>query len=103
MEFEVFQTIERVYREAIQDHERFIASLHEHLLHGSTAQLPHIASLRKNWYFVELAVLSAAKEPQAPSGSLPYRVFAEYARRFRCQHPGDSVLAEGKRLVLSGE
>ena len=53
---------------------------------------------RDNWYFGETAVRSVFGKLSAPADSLPYRISAEYQRRWQHQSATDILLNEERRL-----
>lgn len=53
---------------------------------------------RDNWYFLEAAVRSGFDLPVPAPGALPFRIFAEYHRRWSCQSARDVLLNESSRL-----
>jgi DnaJ-domain-containing protein 1 len=101
--FDVFQTIERMVPEPICDLGGSIETLREHLLNGPRSDVPHAAQLRKNWYFLESAIQSAARDTVAQRGSLTFRIFAEYSRTSTSHSAVDAVLAEASRLFKDNE
>lgn len=103
MAFDVFRTIQRTLQEPIRDLGDSIDSLRKHLLSGSENELPHSAELCNNWYFLESAIRSAARDTRAPFGSLAFRVFAEYSRAITSHTLAEAVLAQAQRLLLNGE
>jgi hypothetical protein len=101
--FEVFQIIERVFRRSIDELESSINSTRESLLERRKDPPAHVAELRKNWYFLESAIRSAAREMGGPLNSLPFSAFAEYRRLLSSQNATDSVLAKSQRLLAPGD
>jgi hypothetical protein len=101
--FEIFQVIERVYRRSIDELERSINSAREFLVKRRKDPPTHVAELRKNWYFLESAIRSTAREIRGPLDSLPYCAFAEYRRSLSSQSATESVLANAQRLVVPGD
>ena len=53
---------------------------------------------RDNWHFLESAVRAVSARDTTPADSLPYRIFAEYQRRWQCQSAMDVLLNEERRL-----
>ena len=102
-EFEKFRTIERVVSEPIRDSGRSIDAMREDLLNGPRDYLPHAAQLRKNWYFLESAIRSAASNTTAKRGSLAFRIFAEYSLTSTSYSAAEAVLAQANRLIKDGE
>jgi hypothetical protein len=98
--FKVFQTIERVIREPIVDLGRAIDEMRDYLLNAQKKKEHCMAELRENWFFLEGAIRSAARDSRAPQGSLPFRIFAEYTARSTTQIGSDAVIAEARRLDL---
>lgn len=80
-----------------------IERMRDYLVAPQRNKLPHINELRKNWYFLSIAIRSSIQKPRGTRGSLPYRIFAEYMSRSSCQGSGDSVLAETDRILIPGE
>lgn len=103
MAFDIFRTIARVLKEPIHDLGHCIETFQQHLLSGPENDLPHSAELRNSWYFLELAIRSAARDSGAPFGSLPFRVFAEYSITSASHTIAETVIAQTQRLVLDGE
>jgi hypothetical protein len=101
--FEMFQTIDRMVPEPLSDVRQSIDALREFLLDLHQEHLPHAVLLRKDWYFLELAVRSAARDMHAPRGSLAFRIFAEYSRASGSQSNAEVVLAQANRLLMHGE
>lgn len=101
--FDVFQTIERMVPEPIRDLGGSIETLREHLLNGPRSDLPVAAQLRKNWYFLESAIRSAARDTVAQRGSLTFRIFAEYSRTSTSHSAVDAALAEAIRIFKDDE
>ena len=101
--FQMFQAIERVVKEPIDDLGSSIEAMRNHLLSAAWKKFPHAAELRKNWYFLECAIRFAARDSNAPRGSLPFRIFAEYSARSTTQVGSDSVIAEAKKLLTDEE
>lgn len=99
----LFAAIRANFTEWPRDLARSIEHMRTYLLAANRNRLPHIKELRKNWYFLELAIRSTTREQRGPRGSLPYRVFAEYMGRFTCQQSGDSILAEKQRILIEDE
>jgi hypothetical protein len=50
--------------------------------------------LAERWYFLRCAIESEFTEIRPPKDEIPYRVFAEYQRRFSCQTARDVLLSE---------
>ena len=103
IDFEMFQTIERTVPEPILDLGRSIDAMRECLLDGPHSNLAHAVLLRKNWYFLELAIRSAARNTGAQRGSLIFRIFAEYIRTSTLRSAVEAVLAQTNRLLKDGE
>lgn len=101
--FEMFRTIERVVPEPIRNFGCSIGAMREHLLSGPHSDSPHAAQLRKNWYFLESAIRSAARETDAPCGSLAFRIFAEYSRTSTSHSAAEAVLAKSNELLKIGQ
>jgi hypothetical protein len=103
MAFEMFQTIERMVPEPIRDLGCSIDRIREHLLNGPHNCLAHAAQLRKNWFFLESAIRTAARDTGAERGSLTYRIFAEYSRTSTSHSAAKAVIAQANRLLKDGE
>lgn len=101
--FEMFQTIERMVPEPIRDLGRSIDTLRTHLLTGPHNHLAHAVQLRKNWYFLESAVRSAARGTHAQRGSVAFRIFAEYIRTSTSHRDIETALAQANRLLKDGK
>ena len=101
--FEIFQTIERMVPEPIRDFGSSIDTMRERLLNGPSNDLAHTAQLRKDWYFLESAIRSAARDTGAQHGSLAFRIFAEYSRTSTSHSAVESVLAQANQLLKEGE
>jgi hypothetical protein len=101
--FEMFQTIERMVPEPIRDLGRSIDTLRAHLLTGPHNHLAHAVQLRKNWYFLESAVRSAARDTHAQRGSLAFRIFAEFSRTSTSHSDIEAALAQANRLLKDGK
>jgi hypothetical protein len=99
----VFQVFRANFSESTRSLTDAIRTIREYLLAQNRAKSGHVKELRKNWYFVELAIRSSLKEPRGPRGTLPFRIFAAYTDLLQHQRRGDQVLAETKRLILEGE
>lgn len=103
MAFEMFQTIERMVPEPIHDLTHSIDSLREYLLNGPHTVLAHAVQLRKNWYFLESAIRSSARDTHAQHGSLAFRIFADYSRTSTSHSAVEAVLAQANRLHKDDE
>jgi hypothetical protein len=101
--FDVFQTIERMVPEPISDLGGSIETLRQYLLNGPESNLPHAAQLRKNWYFLESSIRSAARDTGAQRGSLTFRIFAEYSMTSTSHSAVEAVLAQANRLLKDYE
>lgn len=102
--FQVFQVFNTNFSESPTNSlDGAVQKVREYLLMENRAKSGPVKELRKNWYFVELAIRHALQNPKGPRGSLPFRMFAAYTERFHHQKRGDQVLAETKRLVLDDE
>ncbi len=99
----MFQAFSATFSESRDHPDGAVQKIREYLIAENRAKLGHVKELRKNWYFVELAVRSTLQEPKGRRGSLPFRIFAAYTHRFTHQERGDQVLAETKRLILQDE
>lgn len=99
----VFQVFNLTFSESPDHADGAVQKIREYLLAQNRARLGHVKELRKNWFYVELAIRSTFQEPKGPRGSLPFRIFGAYTGRFTRQQRGDRVLAETKRLLLEGE
>lgn len=97
--FNIFETIERVLKEPVQDLGALIVAMRRRVLERPYNDLPHIAVLCENWYFLESAIRSAVCDMDAPYGTLAYRVFAEYMATSTRHSAADAVLALAKRLT----
>jgi hypothetical protein len=98
--FEMFRLIERVLKEPVLDLGRAIDCLRTHLVNGPERHLSHAAELRKNWYFLETAIRSAARKTSAPHGSFAFRVFAEYSKVSASHSAVEALLANAHRLDM---
>jgi hypothetical protein len=96
--FNMFRTIERLLREPINDLGQAIDVVRDHLVNGKDKNLPHATELRENWYFLESAIRLAAHDSSALYSSLPFRVFAEYAKTTTSHSAAEALLAEAHRL-----
>jgi hypothetical protein len=103
MAFEMFKTIKRMVLEPIPDLRRSIDTMREHLLNGHHIEPAHAAQLRKNWYFLESAIRSAARDTGAERGSLAFRIFAEFSGTSTSHNAVEAVLAQANRLLKDGE
>jgi len=101
--FEIFRTIERMVPEPIHNLGHSVDALREYLRSGPHNDLAHVVRLRKNWYFLESAVRSAARYTQAQRGSLTFRIFAEYSRISTWHSAAEAVLAQAARLLKDDE
>lgn len=101
--FQIFQAIESVLQEPISDLGGSIDSMRDRLLKGRGNKLPAAAELRRNWYFLESAIRSAARDVVAPRGSIVYRVFAKYCTTSTSHSVTEATLAEAQRLLKDGE
>jgi hypothetical protein len=99
----MFQTIERMVPEPISDLRRSIDTLMGYLCNGPHKNLAYAQLLRDNWYFLESAIRSAARDTHAQRGSLAFRIFAEYSRTSGSQSNADAALAQANRLLIDGE
>jgi hypothetical protein len=103
MAFSIFRTIGRSFPEPIRDLGHSIDTLRERLLYGPRNDQAQAAQLRKHWYFLESAIRSAARVTGAPSGSLTFRIFAEYSRTSTSYGAVEAVLAEANQLLKDNE
>ena len=101
--FEIFRTIERAVKEPVRDLGRSIDTIREYLLNGPHNGLAHAVQLRKNWYFLESAIRSAARDTDAERGSLAFRIFAEFSGTSTSHNAVEAVLAQANRLLKDGE
>jgi hypothetical protein len=101
--FEIFRTIERAVQEPIRDLGRSIDTLRTNLLTGPHNHLAHAVQLRKNWYFLESAVRSAARDTHAQRGSLAFRILADYSRFSTSHSAAEAVLAQAALLLKDDE
>ena len=101
--FEMFQAIERMVHEPVQDLSHSIDMLKEYLLNGPQSNLAHAALLRRDWYFLESAVRSAVRDTHAQRGSLAFLIFAEYSRTSGSQSNVEVALAQANQLLNEGE
>jgi hypothetical protein len=53
---------------------------------------------REHWYFFEEAVRTAFANAPPCIAALPYRVFAEYQKRWKSQRPTDIIMKRAKQL-----
>ena len=67
-------------RKPIVDLPGSIDSLRESLLSFGKHPPAHVAELLRNWYYLESAVRSAARDMRASLDPLPYLIFADYTR-----------------------
>jgi len=103
IQFRQFQSIQKVLREPIRDLSDSIEAMRKHLLSGPGNDSPDAAALRKNWYFLESAIRSAARDTHAPQGSVAFRTFAEYTKNSTSHTAAEAVLATAYRLFRDGE
>ena len=75
-----------------------IRQMREYLSNPKRDKLAHIQELRHNWYFLQSAIFSVCQDRTIPKHALPYRVIAEYRRRFECQSQTDVLLSSQNRL-----
>lgn len=101
--YKIFQIFQSNFANYPQNVDSGIEKMRKYLVVDKRAKVAPVKDLRKNWYFVEAAIRSNLKQPRGPRGSLPFRIFAEYTRRYTCQQRGDMVLAETNRIVLDDE
>lgn len=99
----MFSAINANFSQWPRNRDHGIERMRDYLVARQRNKLPHIKELRKNWYFLSLAIRSSIQKPRGTRGSLPYRIFAEYMSRSSCQGSGDSVLAETCRILIPGE
>src|ERR1035438_2335011 len=90
--YQMFQAVEVVFAHrpisVIEGLERMRAHLIDQI---------HIGELRRNWYFLKCAI-GSTQPGEHPRGALPYRIFAEYQRRFQCQSQADVLFARANKV-----
>ena len=101
--YHIFQIFQAMFAEYPRDIDSAVDGMRKYLIAEKRAKMGHVKELRKNWFSVEAAIRFNLKQPRGPRGSLPFRIFAEYTRKFTQQQRGDMVLAETRRIVLDGE
>ena len=101
--FEIFRTIERAVQEPIRDLGRSIDTMRGRLLNGPNNNQGDAAQLRKNWYFLESAIRSAARDTSAQRCSLAFRIFADYIRTSTSHSDIEAALAQANRLLKDGK
>jgi hypothetical protein len=95
--FRIFQMIESVFSTPIPALDDGIIRI-KALVLSKKKSLPHIAKIRKNWYFLISAIQTVYREGPHPRGSVHYLIYSEYLRRFSLQRQSDIVLAEINKL-----
>jgi len=94
----MFRAVEAVFASSPGEARPDSEQMRAYLLDPRRERLPHIAELRRNWHFLESAIHSVCRDTGTARGALPYRIFAEYRRRFSCQSQSDVLLAEENQL-----
>lgn len=89
----MFCAIKDVFSTSAGEMRPGLEQMRSYLLDKRRKILPHIIELKKNWYFLECAIESVGKRSEISRSALPYRIFAEYQRRFGCQSQADMLLA----------
>ena len=64
------------------------------LVKAKSRDVVTLNGLAENWHFLRLAIRSVFEAERSEGEALPYRIFAEYQRRVRCQGPADILRAE---------
>lgn len=98
-EFQTFQIIERALVAPVATSGCEIASMRKRLLKGRGKNLPPAVDLRDNWFFLEDAIRSEARDLDAPRESLAFRVFAKYKQRCSSHTYSDELFANAQRLI----
>ena len=96
--YRAFQAIQRLFAPPVPNLADGIEQMRAYVLRGKTKPPPHIADIRKNWYFLTCAIEATYRNGPHPRGSLHYRIHAEYKRRFSVQSSSDVVLAQAQQL-----
>jgi hypothetical protein len=96
--YRMFLAIQAVLADPPGDVRESIEQMSDYLLAPKRAQLPHIAELRRSWYFLRCAIRSNRYDGRYPRGVLPFRIFAEYQRRVERQSQSDVFLASENPL-----
>lgn len=96
--YKMFQAVEAVFAHPPQTVIERLEKMRAYLLEPRREKQVHIAALRENWYFLKAAIESIYRKGVHPSGAIPYRIFAEYQRRFECQSQADVLLAPRNHL-----
>lgn len=95
--YQMFQAVETVFANppvgAIEGPEQMCT----YLIDPGRRKQIHIGELWKNWYLLKCAIESTSANA-CPRGALPYRIFAEYQRRFHVQTPSDVLSVQVSRL-----
>ena len=91
--FRMFQAVEAVFVRLPRDADEEVERMRSYLLHSRRKKETHIVELRKHWYFLESAIRTVCQNTKTPKGALPFRIFAEYQRRFGRQSQANILMA----------
>jgi hypothetical protein len=89
-----FLIVEATLKHPAANAEEAIERLETRLLQASDHDVFACNALAENWYFLRRAIESVLKSKHQPDEAIPYRIFAEYQRRFRVRSALDILLAE---------
>jgi hypothetical protein len=89
-----FLTVEKVLNQPAANAEQAVERMKTRLVQANGQDVATLNGLAENWYFLRCAIESVFHASQEHEGVFPYRVFAEYQKRFRCQELLESLRAE---------
>jgi len=94
-----FQILTEVFKQPSTNAEEAIEQMKARLLQAKGQDVIPLNALAENWYLLRCAIEAAFHAERPPKETLPYRVFAEYQRRYGCQSHLDMLLIERESLT----
>lgn len=96
--YQMFEAVEVVFAHPPATVIEAVDRMRAYLLVPRGQDRTSIAELRKNWHFLNGAIESIYVASRHPRGAMPYRIFAEYQRRFAVQSQSDVLFAQENQL-----
>lgn len=96
-----FQVVADVMKHPAANPKEAIERIRARLLQAKGLDVKPLNALAENWHFLRCAIEAAFQGERQPEGALPYRIFAEYQRRFGCQSQMDILLAAREAITTA--
>lgn len=99
--YERFLIVAEALKHTAANADEAVEGMKNRLLQAKGREANLLNALAENWYFLRCAIEAAFRGERPPVEALPYRILAEYAKRFGSRSPQDRLLAEREAITTA--